>query len=463
MGRLTWKKAEDPRKKPLFVLAAVLLLSSACAGHETYVPAQPCSDFQTASFLQGMKLKVQFLLFTSSNPSCGQLISLGDGIKNSSFNISLDTKIIIHGFTALGKKPSWINGLMGALFRAAKVNVVAVDWVNGATRTYPGAVENVVELSIEISLFISQLLELGVSRTSIHLIGVSLGAHVAGLVGQFHGGQLGRITGLDPAGPKYTKAGREERLDPGDALFVEAIHTDTDSFGIRIPVGHIDYFINGGKDQPGCPRFTSLGYNYLICDHVRAIQLYVSALENSCPLMAFPCSSHENFLAGHCLDCINPFLLSCPRIGLLERGGVSMAKLPEEVKVYLVTASSAPYCMYHSLVEFHLQQNRSLVTKLEITFRSSNSTASVKITIPKQQQLGKGVLAHPVPLCQIEAVTLKYLPKLHIWKKDKAVIVGNFCTTALPVSNREKMFCLSQDLSLTASSPLERDLAVDCA
>uniref|UniRef100_A0A8C3FBA1 Phospholipase A1 member A n=1 Tax=Chrysemys picta bellii TaxID=8478 RepID=A0A8C3FBA1_CHRPI len=430
---------------------------------EPALPSQPCSDFQTASFLQGMKLKVQFLLFTSSNPSCGQLISPGDGIKNSSFNTSLDTKIIIHGFTALGKKPSWINGLMGALFRAAKVNVVAVDWVNGATRTYPGAVENVIELSIKISLFISKLLKLGVSRTSIHLIGVSLGAHVAGLVGQFHGGQLGRITGLDPAGPKYTKAGREERLDPGDALFVEAIHTDTDSFGIRIPVGHIDYFINGGKDQPGCPRFTSLGYNYLICDHMRAIQLYVSALENSCPLMAFPCSSHENFLAGHCLDCSNPFLLSCPRIGLLERGGVSMAKLPKEMKVYLVTASSAPYCMYHSLVEFHLQQNRSLVTKLEITFRSSNSTASVKITIPKQQQLGKGVLAHPVPLCQIEAVTLKYLPKLHIWKKDKAVIVGNFCTTALPVSNREKMFCLSQDLSLTASSPLERDLAVDCA
>ncbi|XP_048674714.2 phospholipase A1 member A isoform X2 [Caretta caretta] len=407
MGRLSRKKAEDPRRKSLLVLAVVLLLSSACAGHETYVPAQPCSDFQTASFLEGRKLKVQFLLFTSSNPSCGQLISLGNDIKNSNFNTSLDTKIIIHGFRALGTKPSWINGLIGALFRAAKVNVVAVDWVYGATRNYPGAVENVMELSIEISRFISKMLVLGVSGTSVHFIGVSLGAHVAGLVGQFHGGQLGRITGLDPAGPKYTKASREERLDPGDALFVEAIHTDTDNFGIRIPVGHIDYFINGGKDQPGCPRFISSG--------------------------------------------------------LLERGGVSVAKLPEEVKVYLVTASSAPYCMYHSLVEFHLQQTRSLVTNLEITFRSSNSTASVKITIPKQQQLGKGVLAHPVPLCQIEVVMLKYLPKLQIWKKDKAVIVGKFCTTALPVGNREKIFCLSQHLSLTASRSLEHDLVVPCA
>ncbi|XP_007435356.2 phospholipase A1 member A isoform X1 [Python bivittatus] len=450
----------DARRWPVSVLIVPLFFIF--AESKSIMKKQQCADFQSASLLWGTNLQVRFLLFSFSNPSCGRLLSQNEDIQGSGFNASLGTKIIIHGFRALGTKPSWIDALIQALLGVAKVNVIAVDWVHGATAAYPTAVENVMKLGLEISSFIRRLLAVGVPESSIHLIGVSLGAHVGGLVGQFYEGHLGRITGLDPAGPKYTRATPEERLDPGDALFVEAIHTDSDNFGIRIPVGHIDYYLNGGKDQPGCPRFISSGYHYLICDHMRAVHFYISALNDSCPMMAFPCPSYKNFLAGHCLDCFDPFLLSCPTVGLLDNGGLNMKTLPREVKVYLATAASAPYCVHHMLVEFHLQQRRTSDTNIEITFLSNNSSASTSFIIPKQQMLGKGLLTHSAPLCQIESVMLQHHHKFWRRTKDETPVVGHFCTASLPVDKKEKMMCLPQVLTITSHNPLLQNLNIQC-
>lgn len=108
------------------------------------------------------------------------------------------------------------------------------------------------------------LQEEGASLSSVHLLGVSLGAHLAGFVGANLHGKIGRITGelniiksiydlptekqqssiplhecqeiflspsppgLDPAGPMFTSAIPEERLDPTDAMFVDVLHTDMD-------------------------------------------------------------------------------------------------------------------------------------------------------------------------------------------------------------------------------------------
>ncbi|XP_053226465.1 phospholipase A1 member A isoform X1 [Podarcis raffonei] len=452
----------DPRRCPALTIMVRLLFIFVGAGSENITRSQACTDFQSASLLRGSSLKVQFLLFSSSNPSCGQLLSTREDLQNSSFNATLGTKVIIHGFRVLGTKPSWIDGLIKALLQATQANVIAVDWVHGSTAAYYAAVENVMKLALEIANFIRKLLDLGVPEKSIHLIGVSLGAHAGGLVGHFFEGRLGRITGLDPAGPKYTKASREERLDPGDAVFVEAIHTDADNFGIRIPVGHIDYYVNGGRDQPGCPRFISSGYNYLICDHMRSVHFYISALTDPCPMMAFPCTSYKDFLTGHCLDCFNPFPLSCPTIGLLDNGGVHVGKLSTEVKVYLTTAASAPYCVYHSLVEFRLQTRRTSDTNIEIAFLSSNSSFSTSITIPKQQTLGRGLLTHSAPLCQMKSVMLQYRHKTWRRNKEEAPVWGQFCTAPLPVDTSKEIFCLPQLLTLTRNNPLLRGLTVAC-
>jgi phosphatidic acid-selective phospholipase A1 len=45
----------------------------------------------------------------------------------------------------------------------------------------------------------------------------------------------------------------EERLDSGDAEFVEVVHTSGGYLGYRDPIGQVDFFPNGGTwPQPGC-------------------------------------------------------------------------------------------------------------------------------------------------------------------------------------------------------------------
>ena len=62
----------------------------------------------------------------------------------------------------------------------------------------------------------------------VHIIGHSLGAHIAGYAGERVPG-LARITGLDPAEPLFQDMPEFVRLDPSDAHFVDVIHTDAKS------------------------------------------------------------------------------------------------------------------------------------------------------------------------------------------------------------------------------------------
>lgn len=61
------------------------------------------------------------------------------------------------------------------------------------------------------------------------------------------------ILGLDPALPLYMFNGPSSRLSASDAKFVDVIHTDGGILGYPWPLGHADFFPNGGRPlQPGC-------------------------------------------------------------------------------------------------------------------------------------------------------------------------------------------------------------------
>lgn len=64
---------------------------------------------------------------------------------------------------------------------------------------------------------------------------------------------ISAIPGLDPALPLFSPGSDTERLSSSDAGFVDVIHTDGGILGYPWPLGHADFYPNGGIPlQPGC-------------------------------------------------------------------------------------------------------------------------------------------------------------------------------------------------------------------
>ena len=92
-----------------------------------------------------------------------------------------------------------------------------------------------------LASFIAELVDKfdRVSLDDFHLIGHSLGAHVAGFAGQHLNGKLARITGLDPAKPLFSTSNTTKRLDESDAKFVDVIHTAGGLVSLENDVTHL--------------------------------------------------------------------------------------------------------------------------------------------------------------------------------------------------------------------------------
>ncbi|PNJ17101.1 LIPI isoform 4, partial [Pongo abelii] len=138
---------------------------------------------------------------------------------------------------------------------------------------YNRAVKNTRKVAVSLSVHIKNLLKHGASLDNFHFIGVSLGAHISGFVGKIFHGQLGRITGLDPAGPRFSRKPPYSRLDYTDAKFVDVIHSDSN------------------------------GMKFIKCNHQRAVHLFMASLETNCNFISFPCPSYKDYTASLCMDC----------------------------------------------------------------------------------------------------------------------------------------------------------------
>ncbi|KAI5635863.1 lipase domain-containing protein [Phthorimaea operculella] len=220
-------------------------------------------------------------------------------VKEPDINITRETKFIIHGFGGSAFHPVTKNIAM-AFHKLNKFNVLVLDAKVVLDKGYFDCVKNARLVGKAIAELISHLVSFGAKSADFHLIGVSLGAQVAGWAGKYYlhaeGCHLGRITALDPAGPCFANsAPRDRTLDKTDALYLDVIHSNVLLEGLFEPLGHADFYINGGGPfQPGC---------FLMkCSHLLASYVYTESISRPELFVAVKCDSWTQFLDEQCTN-----------------------------------------------------------------------------------------------------------------------------------------------------------------
>ncbi|KAL6469607.1 hypothetical protein MHYP_G00207260 [Metynnis hypsauchen] len=378
--------------------------------------AQPCeniTDLDLKHSIVGSSLQVRLLLYTRVNATCGHLLDSENPFSEPLLNATRPTIFIIHGYRPTGSPPIWMNMVVEAILARKDINAIVVDWNRGATNiNYFKVVENTRRVAENLTDFIQKLQDKGVSLGSIHMIGVSLGAHISGFTGANFNGNIGRITALDPAGPSFTGKPPEDRLDKTDAQFVDVLHTDMDSLGFRKPLGHIDFYANGGADQPGCPKTIFSGSKYFKCDHQRSVFLFLDSLNNTCPITAYPCSSYSDFLDGKCLNCTQFGSAGCPVFGYdVIHWKDSLVKM-DQAMTYFTTNKETPFCKTGYKVDILTWNSEARWGYISITLRKGDqeTTAEVNHKSYKFEQYTENSLLAQFDrdVQPAEKITLKY-------------------------------------------------------
>ncbi|XP_054708873.1 pancreatic lipase-related protein 2-like [Uloborus diversus] len=321
-------------------------------------------------------INARCLLYTRKNAKEAHHLIAGD--KDSILESDLDPEnpviFIVHGFMDSELYGPWMVSMKDEFLMSGEYNIIIVDWSGGNKPPYYQATANTRVVGAEIALMIQTLEKLkGIKREDCHIIGHSLGSHVAGYAGT-RLKTLGRITGCDPAEPYFQNMPPSVRLDPTDADFVDVIHSDaTDimfiGFGMSHKVGHIDFFPNNGRNQPGCKTdkfksFITEGLNegarrFAACNHQRSLDFMQHTINyKKIVPVGYECTDWKDFLDGKCAECGSD-TKRCAIMGIRADEYKQFRNNSIQHALYLKTSGKSPFWLYHYQIAIKLFKPRT--------------------------------------------------------------------------------------------------------
>ncbi|CAG9759292.1 unnamed protein product [Ceutorhynchus assimilis] len=210
------------------------------------------------------------------------------------FNRQLPTIVLVHGWQDNYEADS-NSFVRDAILLKLDANIIKVDWSPLSEKGYftaRDAVPFVGRLAAKLLDNISN--KFGYSLRRVTMVGFSLGAHVCATIGKTLNGKIGVLTALDPAGPFISPTDRNYCVHKTDAQYVQVIHTNGGTLGMSAPIGHSDFYPNGGSRQPGCGLDLLGG-----CSHNRAWEYFAESINNN-TFFATRCDSWRNYADGSC-------------------------------------------------------------------------------------------------------------------------------------------------------------------
>ncbi|CAL8125675.1 unnamed protein product [Orchesella dallaii] len=227
---------------------------------------------------------------------------------SSSWNRAGKLKVLIHGLTSETHKNAeqlikdqYMFQLGDAYMQERNDNVIIVDWTSLSRvplYRYYIAADSTRYAGEAVAAFLIEVINrrLISSWKDVHIIGHSLGSHVSGVSGyEIHKqteSKVGRISGLDPAGPLFDDTGSlpsdtSRALDKSDADFVDIIHTNIGdvvttlggALGSTVVAGSVDFYL-------------------VACSHQASVRYFVESINN--PVLACPCEYWKKYHDGNC-------------------------------------------------------------------------------------------------------------------------------------------------------------------